>query len=1839
MEALKEAQNTPEATLDRPPVDGEGDDARDSREEVALDSDEKIGLEAFLQRKEWIEDKCQVLENMPPIDVFAGLEQLLSSEPVNGLPSRKQLQDWLKEHDAIEKETVQFDTGDMIRLKKFAKAATNKHLSPADTDLIEVTLNTLLGLDKLLHLLRARGDTLELLGLRLTWEEQRTTSWVERQNLLDQLRDFLVSRARWSPATYERFAASNAHGSTASTDAAILDRSLRYKHTELLSHDAAQFTGMVIALRNAHVNPSGKTLDRLIEASTKGPVPDPILDEQDKVEDKCINELEGLGQFAINSVMQWKRADELYGELKKDQITADTIESEVRAALLGHPTVKLDTAFSSRTQQLIRRLQLIGDPRSLSSSFPRPSHPLFSDQQAANDAITGLLSDELHKTVKQARAAEAKARQYHLNLIAVQRVESARQNIASLKSQLVEVAKFLKDGDGSQENGSPPDLGTHACLDPLAHAAFLAILPSTLSRLSSLETSATRALSEAESGLTTLPSSGIDPSFRLETVNEMDGLKQALSEMLELRNSISSRVTDLQSARQVWETTADIASELDSIHDDIVAAVKRQQYFGRFNSSGAPLTPDSPPRSLRGDASKTTIMPAAALDRLRSAALRIQCDIDSPLQGLTMRVPPPLSSHLSGAARAAQEYAADTTSLIDVWGRVAIQAQSMADLHAGASRIGQAIDDTKQVISETEQQLLAAKEKPNPPSSSDEELSAAVAEHHLTVQTFLASMTSRVSMLQQDLSHIDVAARSDCNGVAMNLAGNLQGLDRAMERLGIARLAVRAEAAVSSWSSQISDGERTLKELGEELTIISNLSSDKRSRLDALRTRLGVELDTCRSAIGRSRSPVRELVERMQSAAASIGTMSLEDAIVRRVRQFEDVGRRLDSLDEGITALREQCSTAQIAELERLQELERLRREEEERIRRLAEEERLRQEEEERLRREEEERLRREEERLRKEEEERLRQEEERFRQEEQERLRKEEEDRRRIAYEAELRHAEEERRRLEEEERQRIAAEDERRRLAAEEEQRQRIAAEEKERSRQEEERRRIAAEEVERQRLAAEELERQRLAAEELERQRLAAEELERQRLAAEEVERQRLAAEEVERQRLAEEERQRKLSEQRLAEEAALRRQEEEEERLRREQEERNEERDKIADLGWECKQEFDENATVDHGEPAIAFPASSTDINDSQLPAHRLLARVEELRIPYLVDPASGALLPTEDEAQSLRLAFTSLEEEITSLLNADTTEAADATVQLRQEYQRSRSLLPRLALLGKFAETVTLCDNALSDLLEHIDSYPVAPINELVASHRSNSRLPSNEQLTARITFTKHALEDMQSDCDAIGDDPRVTSEKDRIQQTWTELYDMAMDRITGNNSRPPSVADSFASTSSSRSRVLAAPSMPLPRKGSNISIGNGRPSSSTGLLRASKGSFDASRPTSKTSTRLASTLLSKSTSAIGLSSKNLAAKGTTTKSSSAIGSTFSSRQRTTSLSSQAAQPPPRRREASPTRPPSSASKLGRGTSSIPRAQSRASTAESQRSTFARAPRFSMSTSRPQPKRTKYVANAKSKLDVAVGDVINRLPEGMAVNIEPVSWQDNSGKYWIGDAEPKLCFCRILRSQTVMVRVGGGWMELSRFIKNHFASLYRMLPEVEDPLRRSIVARALGCNGDSCRRRDLAAAQDPEPKSPPTSTGVPSFSLSTPSGASALSLPSSGGSPLTPLQFMRRADEGTPPTPGGSMTRSPRKALVSGPATPNGSVLLGRSVGSSTPVPPTGSLLLGRSVGYSMPSTPSGSLLLGRSVGSSTPGPSSASLMLARSVSPNTNTNNNIPSMPGRVWRP
>lgn len=197
-------------------------------------------------------------------------------------------------------------------------------MSPADTDLIEITLTTIYALDKLLHLLRNRSESLELLAVRLTWEEQRCAAWVDYLKVMKDLTAFLKNRAQWSPSIYENVSGESVNpsgdrdiptrrGSVASiasassdTAAATMSRAARFKLAEVLSKDAAALSTRISSLRHGKISAAGKALDKLIDES-RTRVPDIILDEQDRLESKGITEMENLGQFVMNVVMQWKK--------------------------------------------------------------------------------------------------------------------------------------------------------------------------------------------------------------------------------------------------------------------------------------------------------------------------------------------------------------------------------------------------------------------------------------------------------------------------------------------------------------------------------------------------------------------------------------------------------------------------------------------------------------------------------------------------------------------------------------------------------------------------------------------------------------------------------------------------------------------------------------------------------------------------------------------------------------------------------------------------------------------------------------------------------------------------------------------------------------------------------------------------------------------------------------------------------------------------------------------------------------------------------------------------------------------------------------------------------------------------------------------------------------------------------------------------------------------------------------------------------------------------------------------------------------------------------------------
>ena len=158
----------------------------------------------------------------------------------------------------------------------------------------------------------------------MTWEEHRCAAWTDYHKVMKDLSAFLKNRAQWSPTIYENIVVDTANspvgrdtpvrrGSVASvasassdTAAANMSRAARFKLAEVLSKDAAILSTRISSLRHGKISVAGKALDKLIDESRK-PVPDIILDEQDRLENEGITEMEDLGQFVMNVVMQWKK--------------------------------------------------------------------------------------------------------------------------------------------------------------------------------------------------------------------------------------------------------------------------------------------------------------------------------------------------------------------------------------------------------------------------------------------------------------------------------------------------------------------------------------------------------------------------------------------------------------------------------------------------------------------------------------------------------------------------------------------------------------------------------------------------------------------------------------------------------------------------------------------------------------------------------------------------------------------------------------------------------------------------------------------------------------------------------------------------------------------------------------------------------------------------------------------------------------------------------------------------------------------------------------------------------------------------------------------------------------------------------------------------------------------------------------------------------------------------------------------------------------------------------------------------------------------------------------------
>jgi hypothetical protein len=302
--------------------------------------------------RSWIEQRIHLLESRPLVSALDDVEYDYTKEEIDALNDA---------HNKLEQEVQAFDAQDMTRLRAHVKALTSnnhKDLSPADTTTIEITFTTLMTLDRLMHLCRRHAYELQMLTLRMAWEQNylETVAWV--RSTLEQVKVFVQTKARWKPDE-----------DCVRTD--IINTLIQFeKQTSMF--DQGQFTTTV-------------NLYQDMDDACHVELPSHLESRQVAIEE-AFEELTNRIAFARQVVEQFlvvtdflEKADHLKheGEILRQEITKATEQS-----LLQANTTEFSEKVSLFQENTVRLVTTLRVP------YPEATHP--TDQQGndeANEAI------------------------------------------------------------------------------------------------------------------------------------------------------------------------------------------------------------------------------------------------------------------------------------------------------------------------------------------------------------------------------------------------------------------------------------------------------------------------------------------------------------------------------------------------------------------------------------------------------------------------------------------------------------------------------------------------------------------------------------------------------------------------------------------------------------------------------------------------------------------------------------------------------------------------------------------------------------------------------------------------------------------------------------------------------------------------------------------------------------------------------------------------------------------------------------------------------------------------------------------------------------------------------------------------------------------------------------------------------------------------------------------------------------------------------------------------------------------------------------------------------------
>lgn len=1160
-----------------------------------------------------------------------------------------------------------------------------------------------------------------------------------------------------------------------------------------------------------------------------------------------------------------------------------------------------------------------------------------------------------------------------------QEVESLSATTRKIASHIDGLLLQVTNGIPSHDSdGTPPDLSSLECLNPVKHAAYIQNLPNLVEQLQNAVADTKTVIRESHSVIPLLRRPGISTQFQTDFVRGFEDLDSACRRVERCCSESSSKVSKLQAFRTIWQELLSTARSIEILREEInrtMGTLPRPAF-----REGAPATPP-PENSVLPDTAKDTQLRATVEKRLSGLRSSFHSNVSTPLKSF-----PGSSSdellyrHLQTNHALVQERLDDLHSLAELSERIRNQTYIVGIIQDEAeafetrtATLGLALDQEAEKILEVSSHIPGIDECDVCLADFSRQAQPLVGEIGVFVQAlasrvpFVASDPKRSRSLSQlhsisnvdevgtgslppisseipsvDVQTLDRSVRDEMNGLSVILMGRASTLEQKLQFLKLSLTVRQLQYHFETLRMSYTEAELALVKCQSEVFLLQPNASGGPPELAQLKEHLDLLEQSWDKTLSESFDVVKRTSSSLNFKELSLGNV-IRSKADKLLSDSEAILRAFATL---VDLIRTQISSTE-------EESDRL---EAERLRLLAE--------------------------------------------------------------------AEEAKRREE-------ALQAERARQAAT-----------------------LAAEAA-----AAEE---KRLEEEKLELKSLVEEARELERLQQEKLETERLEQERCEQERLEEE-----RGEEERREEANLEERKHEQERQR----ELGEAEASAAMMPATISQVLSANASTSISLEGITFQfratktpvltlltdvfqpgsdvASSSSLSVFSL-REDLLKTIQGLRMELLdldINKAarrSAATLRDSFPPPSFSAQATEKLEAIAERAEAiDCTDSPDSKVEaaftsLKYEIDSSRVLLERLDDLKEFANLVAQCDAALSDQIDLIDRFP----RTSVGSHSGDDIESTDESLTPEhlsrgSTMASDLIHMVDKAAARYLDDVRVRNEQQRLHQTWSEVEEMVKELLTLERSRPSSTisfgraSDISANSDRSVSRLSSKPRLPgirrttqgflippLPKTQRSVSGSSGTPT----RIREKSSARSVSGPAFNVQSRL-------------------------------YNSTAASRARTTSLSNDTPTkpvPPAPKRTMTPVRPRvTSTSTRGRLSptfserSIISYVPGTPSKSPPPKGNFSRAPRMSFGQKlvpfKPNLVKKTYISNPRSKLDIAVGNVVNKLPVDITVSPVEEGWKDRSGKYWIGDEDAKLCFCRILRSQTVMVRVGGGWVELSKSV--------------------------------------------------------------------------------------------------------------------------------------------------------------------------------------------------------